>query len=82
MGDIEYGKCSYCGNEDILYRRYFHYPIKCECHSPEHFEIVWHCRNCVPKEPEITKITLKTSELKNIIRKVKLEKIKKNLNIC
>ena len=80
MGDVEFGKCDYCGNEDYLGRKYFRYPIKCECHSPEHFELVCHCKNCTPVEPKTTKITLKTFELKNITRGVKLQKIKDNLN--
>ena len=75
MGDVEFGKCDCCGNEDFLQRKYFYYAIKCECHSPEHFEIVSHCKNCIPTWPKITNITIKPSELNNIIRYVKLKKI-------
>jgi len=80
MGDVEFGKCDICKNEDYIQRKYFRYPIKCECHSPEHFEIVYHCKNCIPIEPRITKITLRTSELTDIVRSAKLKKIKNNLN--
>lgn len=63
MGDIEFGKCEVCGKETSLQRSCFYYDIECECHSPYHFEFVKHCRNCIPKEPEITKITIKTANL-------------------
>lgn len=78
-GSCEYGVCQYCKKETFLQRTYFYYNIKCECCSTQHFEIVYHCNDCVPVEPEKTKVTLKTNYLKNIdkeIRKLKLEKIK------
>ena len=62
-GEVEFGKCEVCGKESILGRTYFHYDIKCECHSPYHFEMVCHCKDCVPKEPETTIIHVKTSVL-------------------
>ena len=65
-GEIEFGKCDLCPNETQLQRTYFRYDIKCECHSPNHFEIVRHCANCTPKEPTETKITVKTSSLHRI----------------
>jgi hypothetical protein len=80
MGEVEFGKCECCGNEDFLTRTYFRYPIKCECHSPQHFELVCHCKNCTPVEPTITKITLKTSELNILLRGTKIKKIKDNLD--
>jgi len=58
-GEIEVGKCDVCGKEAQLSRQYYHYDIKCECHSPDHFEIVRHCENCTPKPPETTKVSLK-----------------------
>lgn len=75
-GCVEHGICEVCGNEDFLTRTYFRYPIKCECHSPQHFELIRHCKNCTPKEPEITKIQLRTSELNILIRGVKIKQIK------
>jgi hypothetical protein len=63
-GDIEYGACEVCYKEAPLSRKYYHYDIKCECHSPKHFEIVRHCKDCTPKEPKTTKIRYKTSDLK------------------
>lgn len=80
MGDVEFGKCQYCGNEDFLQRKYFHYAIKCECHSPEHFEIVYHCKNCVPTWPKITNITITSSELNKLSRGVKIKKIKDKID--
>ena len=66
MGEIEYGKCDVCGKLSALTRTYYHYGIKCECHSPEHFEIVRTCPECEPREPEKTKIVFKTDYLKKI----------------
>lgn len=75
MGDIEVGRCKICGKEDIpINRKYYHYDIKCECHSPQHFEIVYHCNDCEPKEPYETKITLKIEDLKHILHKGSLNK--------
>lgn len=66
-GEQEYGKCEVCGEEGVLRRTYFEYPIKCECHSPNHFELVRHHKGCIPKEPEYTRISLKTADLKRLI---------------
>jgi len=66
-GDVEFGKCEICGKETFLQRTYFKYNIKCECHSPQHFEFIRHCDDCVPEEPKITKIIVKTETLKNIL---------------
>lgn len=56
MGEIEVGNCDVCGNKKQLNRKYFHYDFKCECHSPNHFELVRHCNECTPKAPEVTKV--------------------------
>ncbi len=66
----EYGKCDICKKVTNLQRTYFRYDIKCECHSPSHFEIVYHCKDCIPQEPKTTIITLKTEKLSQ--RKIKL----------
>lgn len=66
MGEIMYGKCEVCGKEGTLTRTYYYYNIKCECHSPNHFEIVDHHIACIPKEPRETKIVFKTENLKRI----------------
>lgn len=44
------GTCCVCGAERVmLWRTYHHYDgLKCECHSPNHFDIYHHCRDCVP----------------------------------
>ena len=62
-GDIEYGMCEVCKENANLQRTYFRYDIKCECHSPNHFEMVRHCANCVAIEPKETKINFKTANL-------------------
>lgn len=56
MGDIEFGQCEVCNKENILRRTYFHYDIKCECHSPNHFVIIRHCNECEPKQPLTTAV--------------------------
>jgi hypothetical protein len=58
-GDVEFGQCELCGREAELKRRYYHYDIKCDCHSPNHFELVRHCADCTPKPPEKTTVTIK-----------------------
>ena len=52
MSDIEVGLCDVCGEHHTLQRKYYHYGIKCDCHSPDHFEIVRHCTFCIPKPPQ------------------------------
>lgn len=54
MGEQEYGTCEVCGEDAVLVRTYFYFDIKCECHSPIHFEVVSHCMFCKPKEPTKT----------------------------
>lgn len=67
-GEIEIGTCDVCGAKGVkVNREYYHYPnIKCECHSPCHFEICYYCDNCKPVEPKETKITIKTSKLREL----------------
>jgi hypothetical protein len=65
-GESEYGFCMVCRKENNITRTYYHYDLECECHSPKHFEIVWHCLTCTPEEPKETKVTLKTENLKKI----------------
>ena len=68
MGDSERGLCGVCGEIKDLNRKYFHYNIKCECHSPDHFEIVWHCNECLPIEPVVTSLSIRTDELNYILK--------------
>jgi hypothetical protein len=63
-GDVEFGKCEICGKETNLQREYYYYGVECECHGPTHFEVVRHCKNCEPKEPKTTKITVTTDSLR------------------
>ena len=62
---MEIGKCDICGKTEAVERKYYHYDINCECHSPNHLEMVKYCKDCEPKEPRETKITFKTQDLKN-----------------
>lgn len=80
-GEMMFGKCQCCGKERPLIRTYFHYPVKCECHSPNHFEIIDHCAECTPKEPTYTKVEFKTEDLKNPVAmamKVVMEELSKD----
>lgn len=52
MNENEYGTCDICGKEGVLNRKYYHYPIDCECcGGTTHFEIVRYCQNCTPVPP-------------------------------
>lgn len=58
MGSQEFGKCDICGKEASLDRTYFFYPIHCECcgskdknGQDQHFELVCHCKDCIPCIP-------------------------------
>ena len=62
--DIEFGVCSICRKEKELQRTFYYYDLKCECHSPSHFEIIHHCGDCKPREPVETKLTVKVEPLK------------------
>ena len=66
-GEIEHGRCDVCGKDEDLIRTYFGYPIKCECHSPNHFELRRHGKDCEPKEPIYTKVEFKTENLKDSV---------------
>lgn len=58
MGDVEIDYCSVCEKKTQVLRKYYYYDIKCNCHSPKHFEIVRHCVKCIPKPPERTTINI------------------------
>lgn len=57
-GEWEWGKCEYCGFEGQINRAYFEYDIVCECHNNNHFEMVYHCDECEPKDPGIRELKL------------------------
>lgn len=62
---VNIGRCEVCGKEDVVLRSTrFHYNIPCDCHVNNHFDLIQHCENCVPKRPEFTKVFLKTENLK------------------
>ena len=65
-GCSEWGTCEYCKTEGPVDRTYFRYDIDCECCNNKHFEIVWHCIKCEPKDPGIKNIQL-SNELKHKI---------------
>ncbi|WCS68602.1 hypothetical protein Goe16_01880 [Bacillus phage vB_BsuM-Goe16] len=61
-GDVNIGKCDVCGVTAPLTRKCYHYDVKCECHSPNHFEVVEHCGDCTPRPPETTTVFMKPKE--------------------
>jgi hypothetical protein len=65
-GEAMFGKCEICGKEAILERTTFHYGIKCECHSPNHFVAINHCKDCVPEEPKEIHVTLSTQKVRRM----------------
>jgi hypothetical protein len=61
MGESEYGKCDICEKDNYLTRRYYKYPIKCDCcnsKQDDHFEIVYHCTECEPRPPRSVKVNI------------------------
>jgi hypothetical protein len=65
-GEFMIGQCDVCGKEKVaLKRQYYFYGVKCDCHSPEHFEIVEHCNDCTPVPPKRTTITLEPNEIRH-----------------
>ena len=67
-GCIEHGCCEYCGEIGPINRKYYTYGIQCQCHSPEHFELVYHCDKCEPKDPGIKKIELTKKQKHNAFK--------------
>ena len=65
--DIEFGKCDICGKETQLSRTYFVYNIPCQCCGCKedgmdmHFELVCHCKDCVPDVPNAITPVLKSA---------------------
>lgn len=61
-GEIEYAKCDICGGEpQPVTRKYYRYPVQCDCcNSKEsnHFEIIRHCNKCEPKPPRTVTMSL------------------------
>lgn len=79
--EVEFGKCKYCEYEGPINRTYYRYDIRCECHSPQHFEMVYHCDKCEPKEPQETKITINTKILRQLsdIKRATINTLKQEL---
>ena len=75
LGDIEFGKCDVCGNENELTRTVFRYDIKCEYHSPYHFESFSPCERCEPLEPLKTQVKLKGDKDVSILNTNNLKKL-------
>ena len=51
--EVEMGYCDTCHKYNQVQRKYYHYPIDCECcGGTTHFEIVKHCKDCIPHPPE------------------------------
>lgn len=65
ISEQNHGRCDVCGEEGILIRSTFRYPIHCECHSPQHFCLIEHHKECIPKEPPYQKVEFRTEDLKN-----------------
>lgn len=82
-GDIEVGTCDVCKKENVqLNRKVYYYPIKCECHSTQHFEIVFHCSECKPIEPKQTTIVVMTKDLQKQCVDQSVKEGRKHCNFC
>ena len=69
-GEMQFGKCDICKKQTIVESKFYHYGFKCDCHSPEHFERVNYCKDCVPKKPPYTKVTLTDEQAQFIAKAV------------
>ena len=50
--DIEMDYCDICHQKKQVQRKYYHYPVNCECCGGQyHFEIVKYCKDCKPTPP-------------------------------
>lgn len=88
MNSVEFGECIFCGHIEFLERTYFKYNIKCDCHSPQHFELVIHCYKCKPIEPKTTKVSygsnniiIETDKLKTITEKIDIRDYIRSLKL-
>lgn len=60
MSEIEISYCDICHEKTQVERRYYHYPISCECCGGTiHFEIVKYCNKCKPVPPKWIKVEMK-----------------------
>ena len=63
MGEIEIDYCDICHEKKQIERKYYHYPVNCECCGGQyHFEIVRHCFDCEPKPPKWIRAAVKPIE--------------------
>ena len=69
-GETQFGKCDICKKQTFVESKFYHYGFKCDCHSPEHFERVNYCKDCAPKKPPYTKVTLTDEQAQFIAKAV------------
>ena len=69
-GEMQFGKCDICKKHTIVESKFYYYGFKCDCHSPEHFERVNYCKDCAPKKPPYTKVTLTDEQAQFIAKAV------------
>jgi hypothetical protein len=62
MGEQEFGRCPICGEDKPLIRKYYYYNIKCDCCSPTHFELRYHCKDCKPQKPFTVRVVYNNLE--------------------
>lgn len=60
MGNIEVDYCDFCHQKKQVLRKYYHYPVNCECcGGTTHFEYVRYCKDCTPKPPKYIRVEVK-----------------------
>ena len=69
-GETQFGECDICKKQTIVESKFYHYGFTCDCHSPEHFERVNYCKECAPKKPPYTKVTLTDEQAQFIAKAV------------
>lgn len=67
---MQFGECDICKKQTFVESKFYHYGFKCDCHSPEHFERINHCKDCIPKKPPYTKVTLTDEQAQFIAKAV------------
>jgi len=78
MSEVEVNKCSICGKVTPVARQYYYYDISCECcGGDQHFEIVWYCCDCEPKEPTVIKPHISVKNLPKFKKENKMNKLQK-----
>lgn len=66
--NIEISHCDICHKKTQVNRKYYYYPIDCDCCVGQyHFEIIKHCKDCAPEPPKKISVIMNPIEKRNKI---------------